>query len=343
MAKRIYTEEYIAAIAGAIRAKNDTSNKYKVSEMAGAIMELTGLKDFIKNNMLSLKRVLYYTTESQASGIIFYNDATHFYCLPSNDKVNAGLIFNFSNGAFHPQQIQFMQDDTVATGMCAPDENQYLLTGIENYYPLMSNDVTAFNRTGHAKLRFGDSYNANLLNFPVQLLQMDENLTHPLILQAYANENTMSFSDFISNYQAGLFDIINTGFVPPENYGNIVPITKGYIYVTPDDRLIIQVFIDVSGWEGELMFDGTKLVATNWFHWQTIALDYYFVHNKFNVSLSQSSSPGGSVFDQFTSAELIQQRFIYATSDIKDANDNIIFPANISLAEFSSWIDYPTT
>lgn len=42
MAKRVYTEEHIQAIADAIRTRNKKTDKYKISEMAGAIQELGG-------------------------------------------------------------------------------------------------------------------------------------------------------------------------------------------------------------------------------------------------------------------------------------------------------------
>lgn len=346
--KGITDSIHYEGIADALRAANNTTRKYTPAQMAAAVGDMLGLTEFIKNNMLSLKRVFSYTTESQASGIIFYNDDTHFYCLPSNDKVNAGLSFVFNNGAFHPSTIQFMQNDTVATGMCAPDENALLLTGIQNYLPLMSQDVTPFTRTNHTKLRFNDSYNANLLNFPAQLLQMDENLTHPLILQAFANENVISFYDFLYNYSAGLFDIINTGFVPPEYYGTTPTIYNAYVYVTPDDqRLIIDAYVDVEGWRGELSFDTNKLVGSTWFFGDEYNLNSRIIHDKINISLAQSAAPTSShtqaIYTQFTSAEIVQQRFIYATSDIKDENDNVIFQANLSVDEFISWVNYPTT
>lgn len=42
MAKRVYTEEYIQAIADAIREKNKKTTKYKISEMAAAIQNDLG-------------------------------------------------------------------------------------------------------------------------------------------------------------------------------------------------------------------------------------------------------------------------------------------------------------
>lgn len=42
MAKVVYTEAYIENIANAIREKNHKTDKYTVSEMAGAILALGG-------------------------------------------------------------------------------------------------------------------------------------------------------------------------------------------------------------------------------------------------------------------------------------------------------------
>lgn len=45
MGLKLYTEEYIADIADAIRTANGTTDTYKVSEMAGAIAELSSLPE----------------------------------------------------------------------------------------------------------------------------------------------------------------------------------------------------------------------------------------------------------------------------------------------------------
>lgn len=45
MGLKLYTEEYIADIADAIRTANGSSDKYKVSDMAGAVAELSALPE----------------------------------------------------------------------------------------------------------------------------------------------------------------------------------------------------------------------------------------------------------------------------------------------------------
>lgn len=45
MGLKLYTEEYIANIADAIRTANGSSDTYKVSEMAGAVAELSALPE----------------------------------------------------------------------------------------------------------------------------------------------------------------------------------------------------------------------------------------------------------------------------------------------------------
>lgn len=50
MAKKLYEEASVQAIANAIRAKNGTTTKYKIAEMAGAILELTSVIKFDDRN-----------------------------------------------------------------------------------------------------------------------------------------------------------------------------------------------------------------------------------------------------------------------------------------------------
>lgn len=45
MGLKLYTEEYISDIADAIRTANGSSDTYKVSEMAGAVAELSVLPE----------------------------------------------------------------------------------------------------------------------------------------------------------------------------------------------------------------------------------------------------------------------------------------------------------
>ena len=45
MALKLYTEEYIQNIADAIRTANGSSDKYKVSEMATAVSELSSIPE----------------------------------------------------------------------------------------------------------------------------------------------------------------------------------------------------------------------------------------------------------------------------------------------------------
>lgn len=57
MALKLYQEESVQAIANAIRAKNGTSNRYKVSEMAGAINaipEPSGTKNITSNGIYDI-------------------------------------------------------------------------------------------------------------------------------------------------------------------------------------------------------------------------------------------------------------------------------------------------
>ena len=45
MANKLYEEASVQAIANAIRAKNGTTTKYKIAEMAGAVQGITGAED----------------------------------------------------------------------------------------------------------------------------------------------------------------------------------------------------------------------------------------------------------------------------------------------------------
>lgn len=45
MAKKLYEEASVLAIANAIRAKNGSTATYKIAEMAGAVQALTGAED----------------------------------------------------------------------------------------------------------------------------------------------------------------------------------------------------------------------------------------------------------------------------------------------------------
>lgn len=45
MAKKLYEESSVQAIANAIRAKNGSTATYKIAEMAGAVQALTGAED----------------------------------------------------------------------------------------------------------------------------------------------------------------------------------------------------------------------------------------------------------------------------------------------------------
>lgn len=45
MALKLYTEQYIADIADAIRSVNGSTDKYTVAEMAGAVSELSSIPE----------------------------------------------------------------------------------------------------------------------------------------------------------------------------------------------------------------------------------------------------------------------------------------------------------
>lgn len=47
MANKLYEESSVQAIANAIRAKNGTTTKYKIGEMGGAVMGITGGEDTV--------------------------------------------------------------------------------------------------------------------------------------------------------------------------------------------------------------------------------------------------------------------------------------------------------
>lgn len=342
--KKLYTEGYIADIAEALReVTGDESARYNTVEMSQAISRLASPTDFARNNIASLKRQMDYTLETNPSGLAFYPDRRHFYVLPSNYKVNAGLTFEFINGNFKPTGIQFQQDNVDRTpGMCHPGSSSYASTGIDNFVPLMPMDMSKTDNLGDTICRYNSQYHSEMLGFDAQILNIDTQYTHSLITEAYSNDAKLSFSSFMANTNAGLFDIIEDSFSPPINYGNEVPIYKGYIFVTPDNILVVSVFLDISSWHGEFSFDGTVLKSDNWVHMSHNAINSDFIYDPYPIDLTSSSNTSAinGYLSGFTSPELIQSRFLYATSDIKDQNDNIIFRSNITLDEFSQWIDY---
>lgn len=339
--KKLYTESYIADIADAIRSKNGMVTTYTTAEMSAAISALAGPNEYIKHNMLSIKRAAGYMTEPNPAGIAFRHDSTHFYCLPSNGKVNAGLAFNYTNKKFVPTEIQF-QFDVGYSGMYWPDHGKpYLLTGIDNTYPLMNADLsTVSNNIEEYNLKFPGHNNSDLMDIPVQLINMHPTYTHPLLLEAYANERIMSFNDFLSEYSVDdVFDVINDGFTSPKYYGTEYPVLRGYMFVDSNNNLIVCVFIDANGYRGEIYYDGEKLVSSTdccGDSYTPLGSCRYSKHD-INLNAEIGVNP---YLASFTTEEIINSRFIYSTADIKDTNNNVLFEANVSLSEFSSWINW---
>lgn len=81
MAKKLYEESSVQAIANAIRAKNGSTTTYKIAEMAGAVQALTGAEDVqwhqcpeaVRNY---LANVTYDSSDYSASQIANYAPAT---------------------------------------------------------------------------------------------------------------------------------------------------------------------------------------------------------------------------------------------------------------------------
>ena len=339
--KKLYTEGYISDIAEAIRAKNGSENKYTTAEMSAAIASLVGPNEYIKNNMLSIKRVAGIMTEPNPTGIVFRHDATHFYCLPSNGKVNAGLAFNYTNKRFVPTGIQF-QFDVGYRGMYWPDHGKtYLLTGIDSAYPLMNADLsTVSNNIENDHLKFDSINNTDMLDIPVQLINMHPDYTHPLIKSAYANEKIMSFNSFFSTYsEEDVFNVINKGFISPKYYGTEYPITRGYIFVKDNNLLVIT---PNEIYNGEIMYDGEKLVITSDTYGDryTNIAEYKYDKHTIDLNAAHGTRYINPYLEDFTDVQSINAGFIYSTQDIKDANNNVLFEANVSLSEFSSWINW---
>lgn len=341
--KKLYTEGYIADIAEAIRAKNGSDTTYTTAEMSAAISALVGPDEFIKNNISSIKRSTFgqYLVEQEPSGIVFHPDSQHFYCLPSNGKVNAGLAFNYTNKKFVPTGIQF-QFDVGYRGMYWPDHGkEYLLTGIQKSYPLMIGDLsTVSNNIEDNHFKFDSINNTDMLDIPVQLINMHPTYTHPLLLEAYANERTMSFNDFFSTYsEDDIFNVISKGFISPKYYGREYPITRGYIFVSGNNLLVIT---PNEIYNGEIMYDGEKLVVTSDTYGDRYTNISTYKYDKHTIDLNAAHGKRyiDPYLEDFTDAQSINAGFIYSTEDIKDTNNNVLFEANVSLSEFSSWINW---
>lgn len=339
--KKLYTESYIADIADAIRSKNGSDTTYTTAEMSAAISALTGPNEYIKHNMLSIKRAAGIMTEPNPAGIVFRHDSTHFYCLPSNGKVNAGLAFNYTNKKFVPTGIQF-QFEVGYRGMYWPDHGKtYLLTGIDNTYPLMNADLsTVSNNTEWDNLKFPGSNNSDLMDIPAQLINMHPDYTHPLIKEAYVNEKIMSFNSFLNTYsEEDVFNVISKGFISPKYYGTEYPITRGYIFVA-DNNLLVLTPNEI--YNGEIMYDGEKLVITSDTYGDRYTDISTYKYDKHTIDLNGAHGKRyiDAFLEDFTDAQSINAGFIYSTQDIKDANNNVLFEANVSLSEFSSWINW---
>jgi len=350
MSLKLYEETNIQDIADAIRSKNGLSDTYTVAEMAQAIEDIpSGGDTFLARLLGGIKR------NCRIRNLTLSQWSAHMYTLASGNYYLAygtvpmvvylrPVFERDSNGDVTAKISEFNYRNSINNGLLVfpsgweTTPTSMMNTGIPEDENIDSDD---FNYTSNnlTITNNGNAYTntSPVLFRPTKIYNLDTTHSHPFATELFNNLQSVTVANYMDGTTATPIDkfVECTSADIPSGF-DIDSIDKGYFLYTTNNCCILVA--GTSSYDGLFVNSNDKLDSTS--------QQNYSTQNWNSCQPGQSGSKlqlpiisrtGRPPFCEGAS-DNYYTNVMYNTQDIRDTNNNVIVPANISIADFKSLI-----